>query len=81
MSGVNCAVSTMGDVACSLLIEDSSAATAATAAANAAAHAAVADNIAAAAAALCPRDVKTLATVRLMIMIAPAALSPCPLGV
>ena len=50
MPGVNCAVSTMGFFACSLSIENSSAAAAAAAvAADTAADAAVADNIAAAA--------------------------------
>ena len=49
MPGVNCAVSTMGFFACSLSIENSSAAAAAAVAADTAADAAVADNIAAAA--------------------------------
>jgi hypothetical protein len=60
MPGVNCAVSPMGYFACSISIEDSSATTTATAAADAAADAAaitaVADNIAAAASALCKRQ-------------------------
>ena len=78
MPGVNCVVSTMGYFACLLSIEDSSAATAAANAA--AADAAVAGNIAAAA--VCKRDKNTCyCTVCLMIMITPAALPPCLLGV